>query len=84
MLPSLEFIWKVFVSLFAITAGILAMYWVCVSALDRNAQDSRSEFASAEHLTSLSVERIAALLRIYHTEEQGQLSLPLRLSFNPP
>jgi hypothetical protein len=33
MLPSFEFIWKVFVSLFAIAGGILALYWVCGSAL---------------------------------------------------
>ena len=33
MLPSFEFIWRVFVSLFAIAAGIVALYWVCVSAL---------------------------------------------------
>ncbi len=33
MLPNLDFIWKVFVSLFAIAAGILALYWVCTSAL---------------------------------------------------
>lgn len=33
MLPSLEFIWKVFVSLFAIAVGILALYWVCASTL---------------------------------------------------
>ena len=33
MLPSIEFIWKVFVSLFAIAFGILALYWVTVSAL---------------------------------------------------
>jgi hypothetical protein len=33
MLPSLAFIWKVFVSLIAIVAGILALYFVCVSAV---------------------------------------------------
>lgn len=33
MLPNFEFIWKVFVSLFAIAVGILALYWVCASAL---------------------------------------------------
>jgi hypothetical protein len=33
MLPSVEFIWKVFVSLFAIAVGILALYRVCASVL---------------------------------------------------
>jgi hypothetical protein len=33
MLPSIEFVWKVFVSLFAIAVGILALYWVCASLL---------------------------------------------------
>lgn len=33
MLPSFEFIWKVFVSLSAIAVGILALYWVCASTL---------------------------------------------------
>ncbi len=33
MLPSIDFIWKVFVSLFAIVAGILGLYWVCASAV---------------------------------------------------
>lgn len=32
-MPSVEFIWKVFVSLLAIVAGILALYWVFVSVL---------------------------------------------------
>lgn len=31
MLPTIGFVWKVFVSLFAIVAGILALYWVCTS-----------------------------------------------------
>lgn len=33
MLPSIEFVWKVFVSLLAIAVGILALYWVCASTL---------------------------------------------------
>ncbi len=32
-MPDLTFIWKVFVSLFAIVGGILALYWVCASSL---------------------------------------------------
>lgn len=33
MLPGFEFIWKVFISLFAIALGIVALYWVCCSAI---------------------------------------------------
>jgi len=33
MLPNFEFIWNVFVSLFVIVLGILALYWVCSSAV---------------------------------------------------
>jgi hypothetical protein len=33
MLPSFEFIWNVFVSLFVIIVGILALYWVCSSII---------------------------------------------------
>lgn len=32
-MPSLEFIWRVFISLVAIVAGIIALYWICGSAL---------------------------------------------------
>jgi len=33
VLPSIQFVWKVFVSLFAIAIGILALYWICSSIL---------------------------------------------------
>ncbi len=32
-MPTFEFIWDVFVSLFVIVVGILALYWVCSSVL---------------------------------------------------
>ena len=80
MLPSFEFIWKVFVSLFAIAAGIVALYWVCVSTLylvvlavdlevgwaNKNRRKARSEAMAKDSIGVLVLVCLAVAFRAKH------------------
>ena len=80
MLPSFEFIWKVFVSLFAIAAGIVALYWVCVSTLylvvlavdlevgwaNKNRRKARSEAMAKASIGVLVLVCLAVAFRAKH------------------